>query len=233
MESKNVVLKNFLKKSDARLRFTSHGKISLYDVLRFMGISSGEKKHVSKYKSSTRNHAIENCSPMEKWDPEIKDSVQIKNAKETPCADLPHTIKFMGYFLRRGNIEKAQTQSIISRFDLPQSILSGNDLPHTEKEIMKQITLALPWYCQQQFPIGKHRIDMYIPQYKIAIECDEFDHVQYNKIDEETRQRFITEQLTCSWVRFDPYDEKFNVFDVIRDILKLVLPQVVTSTRMY
>ena len=27
-----------------------------------------------------------------------------------------------------------------------------------------------------QFSAGKYRIDLYFPEYKLAIECDEFDH---------------------------------------------------------
>ena len=229
-ELNKQALQTFLEKSNARLRYTANGKISLYDVLKFMGVTSNEKKLVAKYKSSTRNHAIENCCPVDKWDPEHKQSIAIKNSKDTPCADLPHTIKFMGYFLRRDHMDQKQIQDIISRFDLPESILSDTDLPHTEKEIMKQIMNALPWDCELQFAIGSHRIDLYIPKFKIAIECDEFDHVQYNRIEDENRQRFVTDQLTCTWVRFDPYNENFCVFNVIRDILKLAMPLVVTTT---
>lgn len=222
--SKGNTLQTFLEKSRVRLRYTSNGKISLYDVLRLMGVTNNEKKHIVRYKSSTRNHSIENCIPLEKWEPETKESETLKYAKETPCADIHHTIKFMGYLLRHGKIEQDKINDIISRFDLPQSILNNDDLPHTEKTIIKQITSALPWVCHQQFPIGNYRIDLYIPKFKIAIECDEFDHVQYNRIDDEKRQTFISEQLTCEWVRFDPYDEKFDIFNVIRDVLKLAMP---------
>jgi very-short-patch-repair endonuclease len=223
MEGVDPELQSFLQKSDCRLRYTADGKISLYDIFKFMKITSNENKRVSKYKSSTRNHAIENCSPIERWDPESNQSTIIKNAKETPCADLSHTIKFMGYFLRRGNLEQEDIHNIIARFDLPKHILHDDDLPHTEKEILKQVKNALPWDTVHEFAIGSYRIDMYIPRFKIAVECDEFDHKQYNRIDEECRERFISTQLNCTWVRFDPYDEKFDIFDVIRRILKLSL----------
>ena len=30
---------------------------------------------------------------------------------------------------------------------------------------------------KRQFKIGNYRIDLYFPEHKIAVECDEFDHI--------------------------------------------------------
>ena len=215
-------IEEFVKKSDIRIRFTSDGYVALYDILQIMGITTNEKKRVAKYKTAIRKHCIQLLSPTQKWNPESESIVDIKSAKETPCADLPHTIKFMGYFLKKV-ADEVDVRKVIERFQLPESILTlPTDIqPHTEKEILGKLVQALPWPCITQFAIGSHRIDLYIPKYKIAVECDEFDHVQYNTLDEEARQLFISKQLTCNWVRFDPYNENFCIFNVIRRILKV------------
>jgi very-short-patch-repair endonuclease len=70
----------------------------------------------------------------------------------------------------------------------------------------------------EQFVIGKYRVDLYFPVYKVAIECDENDH-KGRDIDKETeRQSFITEQLSCQWVRFNPHGDQFSIAKVTNAI---------------
>ena len=211
-------INSFLLKVSKQLRHTDHGKISLYDILRMLGIHHNDKKRITIYKSTNRNHAVEMCIPTHRWDPELKKSIPLKTKKQTPCADVEHTLRFMSYCVHRSSYPHQQTEEITEKFE---HIHKSEITPLTEKEIVRQIRSALPWMCCPQFAIGPYRIDMYIPRFKIAVECDEFDHVQYNKIDEETRQNFISYQLGCSWVRFDPYTENFSVLNVVREILKL------------
>lgn len=216
-------VKDFIEKSESRIRFSSTSKISLYDILQLMGITNNEKKRIEKYKTAIRKHGIQNLSPTQKWDPETKTTSVINNAKETPCCDLAHTIKFMGFYLPKSNLDKHEIKDIIDTFQLPESVITSSaqeEQPHTEKEIMKSLMKALPWECSSQFSLGNYRLDLYIPQFKIAVECDEFGHAQYNRLDEERRERFISDQLNCKWVRFDPYVKDFCIFDVLRSILK-------------
>ena len=46
---------------------------------------------------------------------------------------------------------------------------------------------------ERQFKIGNYRIDLYLPEHKIAVECDEFDHIGRNINYEIFRQKFIEE----------------------------------------
>ena len=46
---------------------------------------------------------------------------------------------------------------------------------------------------KRQFKIGNYRINLYLLNYKIAIECDEFDHIDRDINYEITRQKFIEE----------------------------------------
>ena len=74
----------------------------------------------------------------------------------------------------------------------------------------------------EQFVIGKYRIDLYFPVYKIAIECDEHDHQDRDVHEETARRSFITDQLSCQWIRFDPHAANFSIAKIINTIFLVV-----------
>src|ERR1700733_8399951 len=68
------------------------------------------------------------------------------------------------------------------------------------------------YVIQQTF--GQYRIDLYFPDYKLAIECDEFDHKDRNKEYEKQREQFI-KQKGVTLIRFNPDDSQFSILNVI------------------
>ena len=75
---------------------------------------------------------------------------------------------------------------------------------------------------KEQYIVLNHRIDLYFPSYNLAIECDEFDHKDRCPIMEKNRHDKITKKLKCKWLRFDPDDKDFNIFDVINRIYLVI-----------
>jgi len=70
-------------------------------------------------------------------------------------------------------------------------------------------------FILQYTPDGlTYRIDAYMPEYNIAIECDENHHALNTKQD-LARQANITEELGCRWVRFQPDNPDFDIFETI------------------
>ena len=70
-----------------------------------------------------------------------------------------------------------------------------------------------------QYNIDNYYIDLYFPEYLLAIECDEYQHNNSkNKIYDEIRTAHITKTLCCRFIRFNPYDIKFNLFALLNDI---------------
>ena len=63
--------------------------------------------------------------------------------------------------------------------------------------------------------VGGVYIDLYIPESKLAIECDEFGHQSYNVVDEERRQSFIENKLSCTFIRFNPCEVGLDLAHVI------------------
>ena len=73
----------------------------------------------------------------------------------------------------------------------------------------------------EQYIVGDndYRIDLYFPHYKIAIECDESHHKTItNKLKDLERQTAIKDLLNCSFIRYDPFNENFNIFNLINEI---------------
>jgi len=73
-----------------------------------------------------------------------------------------------------------------------------------------------------QHPVLGYRIDLYFPDYNLAIECDENGHSDRSIPEEIQRQRRITKKINCQWLRFNPDSTDFNIFDVINQIFAII-----------
>ena len=69
-----------------------------------------------------------------------------------------------------------------------------------------------------QFSVGKCRIELYFPRYKLAIESDELDHRDRDIEYEVGRQRHIEKVLNCTFVRFNPDAKDFCTLKVVNKI---------------
>ena len=69
-----------------------------------------------------------------------------------------------------------------------------------------------------QYGVDGYRIDLYFPAYKLAIECDEFNHNDRDVEYEVRRQNHIENKLGCHFIRYNPDAGDFNIFRVINRI---------------
>jgi very-short-patch-repair endonuclease len=74
---------------------------------------------------------------------------------------------------------------------------------------------------ERQYIMGKYRIDLYFPDYKLAVECDENNHIDRDVISEKIRENYIL-SLGNTFIRYNPNIESFDLSNVIRDINKIV-----------
>ena len=63
-----------------------------------------------------------------------------------------------------------------------------------------------------------YRTDLYFHKYKLAVEVDELGHCDRNTNYEIERQEAIKEQLGCVFIRINPNEENFNIFNAINKI---------------
>ncbi len=93
-----------------------------------------------------------------------------------------------------------------------------------EQQILNCITCAFDGEeIEDQKYIGNYRIDLYFTKYDIAVECDENNHKDRNKIHELERENHIKNTLHCKFIRFNPDDENFNIHLIINSIFKEIM----------
>ena len=76
--------------------------------------------------------------------------------------------------------------------------------------------------CSTQYPIGNYMIDLYIEEYRIAVECDEYGHRDRDPEYEQQREDYIKKTLKCKFVRFNPDAPDFDIFRVISRIVQII-----------
>jgi very-short-patch-repair endonuclease len=67
--------------------------------------------------------------------------------------------------------------------------------------------------------INNYRIDLYLPEYKLAIEIDEFNHNDRNIENELIRENYIKNVLSCKFLRFNPDDKNFSIVKCLSNII--------------
>ncbi len=89
---------------------------------------------------------------------------------------------------------------------------------------------------EDQFKVGSYYLDMYFPEYKLVIECDENGHADRKPHDERKRMDFVNDELDiddCNWIRFNPDEKDFDISKVIAQIynyIKLKISSETTTT---
>ena len=70
---------------------------------------------------------------------------------------------------------------------------------------------------KRQQAIGKYKVDLYFPEYKLIVECDENGHSDRDINDERIREEFLI-ALGNKMIRFNPSDNNFDLSNVLREI---------------
>jgi len=70
-----------------------------------------------------------------------------------------------------------------------------------------------------QYKVDEYYIDLYFPEFLLAIECNELHHNNMlNKQNDAIRKAYITKKLGCRFLVFNPFDKNFNLFKLLNDI---------------
>jgi len=86
-------------------------------------------------------------------------------------------------------------------------------IENTYKEIIE---------CKRQFYIGKYRADLYLPKYKLVIECDENNHIDRDIIKEQLRENYII-STGNKIIRYNPNENNFDLSNILREINKIIM----------
>jgi len=72
-----------------------------------------------------------------------------------------------------------------------------------------------------QFSVDPYKIDLYFPNYKLAIECDEYIHI-FKQEDDLKRENYIKEKLNCQFIRFKQDKKNKNLSKLINQINQVI-----------
>lgn len=141
--------------------------------------------------------------------------------------------KYLGIKVRQKYITKQQLQKLMQStnrvIDKKWYELAGlktNDVILTkEQEIIGFICECFKEITQinLQHKIGRYKIDLYFPEYNLAVECDEFGHDDRETDYEAKRSKYIKKELGCKFIRFNPDSNGFKISDVICSINKHIV----------
>lgn len=138
------------------------------------------------------------------------------------CSDMrkPETVRALAYFTLISLDRNIDYYAIVKKLGI--SIPNDIDITKEQKTI-GQIRRAFKHLeTKQQYKVTPYYIDLYFPDYKIAVECDEGGHRKYTQEIEFKRQNHIEQALGCTFVRYNPDAVDFNIGDVINQITVLI-----------
>lgn len=74
--------------------------------------------------------------------------------------------------------------------------------------------------AEPQYAVDKYRIDLYFPDHRLAVECDEEQNHSHLYIsDDKVRQAVIQNKLQCNFVRFRPQASDFSYAKLVNECL--------------
>lgn len=83
------------------------------------------------------------------------------------------------------------------------------------------------YVCSSEYRIIQYRVDLYIHEPSIIIECDEDDHKHYDKNVDAVRTAEINAIMPCArWIRFNPNARDFKLSHVVQSVMNLILDSV-------
>ena len=71
---------------------------------------------------------------------------------------------------------------------------------------------------EDQFKVGSYYLDMYFPEYKIVVECDENGHADRKPYKERERMDYVNKEFDIDdthWMRYNPDEHDFDISKII------------------
>ena len=186
------------------------------------------------YNNCLISYKYENNELFDIW--HIINLLSVKNKYEK-FNEYKKEIKF--YFFKKNKFGGFITKNLVDTDTIKKIVLSSNKpeiiklanliginilnnliITKEQKYLDKIICVFKNEKIITQCYIDKYRVDLYFPEYKLAIECDEFDHKGRSPIKEKERENYICNIKKCKFIRFNPYDANFDIFEYLNKIYK-------------
>jgi very-short-patch-repair endonuclease len=121
----------------------------------------------------------------------------LSSSRKSQCRDIAEEL---GYSIYDFHIVRKETKTI---------------------EFIQEIFKHEKSICQKKF--GSFIVDLYFPEYKIVVECDESGHYSERQRErDKERQEFLEEEYGLTFVRYDIDKSEMNLAKCIRKLNKLI-----------
>ena len=132
----------------------------------------------------------------------------------TPTIPLENLGPFMRIMLMGARIPLQRKMYLLGQGPPPMKVYAEAEICHRLAVVCAGLQPEL------QHSVLGFRVDLYLHLPRIAVECDEAAHKGYGLEAELRRERAIQQARDCVFVRFDPYDQSFDVFALLARIIQ-------------
>ena len=93
-----------------------------------------------------------------------------------------------------------------------------------QESILNIMTAFEGQMMHTQYSVDQYKIGLYFPKHKLAVECDEFGHLDRDIEYEVKRQKCTENELGYQFIQYNPDVKDFSIFKVINRVLLALLP---------
>jgi len=123
------------------------------------------------------------------------------------CVDIQHLKEFINWAQLRTRKPLLEKQNMFAKFNIS---LNEDDVKQIkvpiENEILDVLRNCLPFQLEEQYRVGKYRLDAFIPRLRIGIQIDEHGHKNYPLQEEKEYDEVLRDNnIVC--IRFNPHEK--------------------------
>ena len=139
----------------------------------------------------------------------------------TYAADWPTCRKVVLYALQNARMASREKQL---KYDALSATEPERQRQYVECETLDVIQRVFKKHRSvRQQPFGKYRVDLYFPDAKLCVECDE-EHHQWHREEDQARQEQIERMSGARFLRYNTFDESFDLTSLILVLRGILLP---------
>lgn len=144
---------------------------------------------------------------------------------------LCHSKGHGGQNKERITLTKTSYDQIVAYYSLTlrkKSVNTSINIDYVKRYLPEEVeildfvcdVLSLTFTLIRQHRVLQYRIDLYIKEANIAIECDEHNHKDRDAEYEAAREKNIIKEINCKFIRFNPHDTNFQLSQLLALIVK-------------
>jgi hypothetical protein len=191
--------------------------IHIYDILGTIGIKT-KGKILDKFRTAQTDKLVLKAPVTHEF--RSNDIIERGGKSDHAFGPVSTCQALVSFALHRVERSSDVLERILSAHQLPKNAFQCAYQPKAGIDTIDFLSRAIPSMSIKEFHCAGYRIDLWFPKLRIAVECDEHKHEGYDSDSERIRTYDIKEKLGCTFFRYDPYAEGFDVANMINQFLR-------------